>query len=291
MNKLLNNITTRFITGCNIFIYCFLLFSCNNITTLTPSRKNIIESVYASGKIIAENEHSIFAMSNGSVINKLVKDGDTVHKGQILFEINNITSTSGLKISEDKIKLLQQFSSSEALPDKYYIFSDCEGIVYQTTKEKGEAVRMNEPVALIGDASKRIIRMAVDQQDIDKIKPGEQVLLKTDVTGDTIYKAAVTKIYSVMNETSQTFRVDAAFISAFSNAFIHNPVEANIIISEKQNALVLPRNAMDGSDSLWTEQNRGKQKIKVRTGISSVDYIEILDGINEKTNVIIPPEK
>ena len=291
MNKLLNDLVLWFFNYSIIFISCCLIFSCTNITTINASRKNIIESVYASGKIIAEDEHSIFALSNGSIVKKLIKDGDTVHKGQILFEINNITSTSGLKISEDKIKLLQQFSSSEALPDKYYIFSDCEGIVYQTTKEKGEAVRMNEPVALIGDASNRIIRMAVDQQDIDKIKTGQLVLLKSDVTGDTIYKAVVTKIYSVMNESNQTFRVDAVFTNRFPFAFIHNPVEANIIISEKQNALILPRNAIEGTNSLWTEQNGSKQKIKVKTGISSVDYIEILDGIDEKTNVIIPQEK
>ena len=291
MNKLFHNFATPFINGCIIFISCCLLVACNSTTTINATRKNIIESVYASGKIIAENEHSIFAMSNGSVTKKIVKDGDTVTKGQILFEINNITSTSGLKISADKIKLLQQFSSSGAMADKYYIRSDCDGIIYQTMKEQGEAVRMNENIALIGDASNRIIRMAVDQQDIDKIKIGQQVLLKTDVTGDTIYKAVVTKIYSVMNESNQTFRVDAVFTNHFLHAFIHNPVEANIIISEKQNALVLPRSAMDGSDSLWTEQNGSKQKIKVTTGIASVDYIEILEGIDEKTNVIIPQEK
>jgi multidrug efflux pump subunit AcrA (membrane-fusion protein) len=274
-----------------MFILDIMFFRCDDSASIYATRKNIIESVYASGKIIAENEHSIFSLSNGSVVNKLVREGDTIHKGQILFEINNITATSGLKISEDKIKLLQQFATSGDLADKYYIRSDCDGVIYQTMKEQGEAVRMNEPVALIGDVSRRIIRLAVDQQDIRKIKTGQQVLLKTDITGDSVYTAIVTKVYAAMNESNQTFRVDAFFSDTFPAAFIHNSVEANIVVNKKQNALVLPRNAVDDNDSLWAEQNGNKQKIRVKTGIATADYIEILDGIDEKTKIIIEPQK
>src|SRR6266542_1206295 len=194
---------------------------------------------------------------------------------KVFFEINNITATSGLKVAQDKIQLLQQFSALSDFPDKYYIRSDCRGIVYQTMKEQGEAVRMNEPVALIGDACKRIIRLSVDQQDIGKIKTGQQVLLKTDITGDSVYTAIVTKVYNIMNEANQSFRVDAVFSDVPPHAFIHYPVEANVIVHNQPTALVLPRNAVDSEDSVWTEQNGRRQKIKVRTGITTTDYVEI----------------
>ena len=251
-------------------------------------RKDIYDTVYASGKIIAADEHNIFALSNGTVINKLVNEEDTVKQGQPLFEIQNASTTSGLNIASDKVKLVQQFASPATVQDKYFITSNCDGIVYKTMKEQGEAVHVNEPIILIGNTDKRIIKLSVDQQDINKIKTGAQVLVKTDITGDTIYKASVMKIYSLMDEVGQSFRVDALFIENFPNRFIHANVEANIIVNEKKNALVIPRIAITGNDSLLIKQSGKYEKIKVETGITSTDYIEIIKGINETTQVIIP---
>ena len=271
-----------------VIIVCFTALGCKDSTTVTPTRKDIYETVYAAGKITAANEHHIFATCNGTLIKKLVSDGDTVKENESLFQIQNITATSALKVSADKINLLQQFSSAEDLQENNFIRSDCNGIIYQTMIEHGEVVHVNQPLALIGDAEKRIIQLAVDQQDINKIKTGDQVLLKTDITGDTIYKASVVKIYSLMNDAGQSFRVDAVFNEKFAYPFIHNAVEANIIVNERKNALVLPRNAITGKDSLLIKTNGRTQKIKVETGIASTDYIEILKGIDETTHVIIP---
>ena len=90
-------------SSCLFFISATLFISCDDSTTVHATRKNIIESVYASGKIIAENEHSIFSLSNGSVATKLVQEGDSLRKGQALFEISNTTSTSGLKFPKTKL--------------------------------------------------------------------------------------------------------------------------------------------------------------------------------------------
>jgi len=278
-------------SSCVFLISATLFISCDDSATVHATRKNIIESVYASGKIIAENEHSIFSLSNGSVATKLVQEGDTLRKGQALFEISNITSTSGLKISKDKIDLLQQFTTPDDLPERSYIRSDCDGIVYQVMKEQGEAVRMNEPVAFVGDASKRIIRLGVDQQDIEKIKLGQQVLFKADITGDSVYSAVVKKIYQMMNESNQSFRVDAVFSEPFPSSFIHCPIEANIVVNKKESALVLPRTALEGKDSLLIEENGNRKKIHVSTGAANGDYVEILNGIDEKTNVIVTQQK
>jgi multidrug efflux pump subunit AcrA (membrane-fusion protein) len=271
-----------------IIIVCFVAFGCKDSTTVTPTRKDIYETVYAAGRITAADEHNIFATCNGTLIKKMVSEGDTIKENQSLFQIQNITATSALKVSADKINLLQQFSSAEGLQENNFIRSDCKGIIYQIMTEQGEVVHINQPLALIGDAEKRIIQLVIDQQDINKIKTGQQVLLKTDITGDIIYKASVVKIYSLMNDAGQSFRVDAIFNEKFPYPFIHNAVEANIIVNERKNALVVPRNALTDKDSLLIKTNGRTQKIKIETGISSTDYIEILKGIDETTNVIIP---
>ncbi|MBS1502515.1 MAG: HlyD family efflux transporter periplasmic adaptor subunit, partial [Bacteroidetes bacterium] len=144
---------------------------------------------------------------------------------------------------------------------------------------------------LMGKSSARIIRLAVDQQDIGKVNVGQEVLLKTDATGDQIYKAKVQRIYPVMNEADQTFRVDAVFTGDENQPYIHTSVEANIIIQRKQQALVIPNKAIIGTDSVKVKQGGKTRNIAIKTGIHTLDETEVLSGLDEQSEVVIPTIK
>ncbi len=345
---------------------------CNNIPVIYPERKDIIETVYASGRIISANEYKLAALSNGTIIKRLVKDGDTVKKGQLLFIINsgaakdrvdaalknyqvvaaNLSNQSpllndlklslqnaavkcsndsityhryknlwtqdiGTKSNLDNVYFNYQLSQNQkniaeqkyyaALNDlqvshsnarsqltaarqdlnEFFIRSDRDGVVYQTFKEEGETVYTNEVVAVMGEQGSQVIRLAVDQQDIRKIRTGQQVLLQSDVTGSTIYEATVSYIYPVMNEQDQTFRVDALFKNEAALSFIHSSIEANIIIQRKNRVLVLPRNALTGNDSVWIQVKNKREKMGIQTGISTLEHVEIISGLDEKTPVLL----
>src|SRR5204863_8282622 len=71
-------------------LFILLFVSCSRSReTVKPQRKNITEAVYASGKIISENEYNVFALSSGTVKEKKVKEGDAVSKDQLLYVISN----------------------------------------------------------------------------------------------------------------------------------------------------------------------------------------------------------
>lgn len=356
-------------------LFLIILASCKHEATIHPERKNIVETVYASGKIIAENEYNLYALSNGTVIKKLAREGDSVKKGQVIYIINNDAPTAkldaarsnyenaqsnisdqsrvlkDLKLSMDnaearyrndslqylRLKTLMeqgigtqnnldnarttflisenqkksaeekyystvnelnvsfqnaksQLAGAKNDLDNYFIRSEEDGRVYQLMKEAGEAVKLNDAVALMGDASKRIIRLAVDQQDISRIKTGQEVLLKADVTGNTIYKATISRIYPTMNEVDQTFRVDAVFAESTQQHFIHSSVEANIIIQKKNNALVIPRSALTATDSVQVKESGKTKTVLVQTGIRTLNDVEIIAGLDE-TSTIIPIQK
>lgn len=363
-----------------LFALCGLLpiiyISCKHDNIIHPQKKDIVETVYASGKILADSEYYTYALSSGTIENKLVKEGDLVRKGQILYIVrydapaaklnaartnyniaqSNLSGHSrvlnDLKLSmqnaeirfhndslqyvrlkklmaseigtqnnldnaytsytisknlrksaeekyysvvNDLIANLQntqsQLTNARTELENYFIRSNTNGTVYQTFKEQGEAVRNNDAVALLGKSQNRIIRLSVDQQDIDKIQAGQQVLLKTDVTASTIYKAIVKKIYPVMNEADQTFRVDAVFADTTIQPYIHSSVEANIIIQKKQLALIIPKDALTAADSVRVIQNAKRKTVAVRTGISTLDQVEILQGLDESSLVVMPSQK
>jgi len=350
-------------------------WGCPSSSVVYPQRKQLIETVYASGKIVPDDEFSLAALCTGRIIRKLVHDGDTVAKGQLLFEISAddareradaaaanyaISETglsihsprlhdlalalqnAGLKLANDSITYFRwkqlwtenigtksnldncrlnyelslnnersvrqqylaaldelqvtrnnartQLSAVRKELKEYSIRSDRDGIVFQTFKEAGEAVRLNEVVALMGSSRRPLIRLVIDQQDIGRITTGQEVLVEADAAGGRIFPARVTRIYPVMNELDQTFRVDAEFSAGGIPSFIHSSVEANIIIQRKPGALVLPRTALASKDSVLAE-DRGKPRMHpVIIGISTADDVEILSGVDEKTRVRLPPK-
>jgi HlyD family secretion protein len=70
-----------------IFLFSTIITSCDEPSITYPERKDIIETVYASGKIVPVDEHWLSAQSKGLIVDKLVEAGDTIERGQILYII------------------------------------------------------------------------------------------------------------------------------------------------------------------------------------------------------------
>lgn len=357
-------------------IALLLLTSCGKNNSIHPQKKDIIETVYASGRIMADSEYTVYALNAGTVVGKLVNEGDHVTKNQVIYKINNTapaakleaanmsydnakqnlspnsrvlndlkiaTQNAGIKFSNDSLQYARlkalwsenigtksaldnaelqyrtslngkrsareryystvndlavslknaqsQVASAQNDFNNYIIRAENAGTIYQMLKEKGEAVKSNEAVALLGKSSSRLIRLAVDQQDINRLKVDQQVLLKTDATGDKIYQAKVLRIYPTMNEADQTFRVDAVFTGSDSQPFIHTSVEANIIIQRKQQALVIPSQVLLTGDSVKVKQDGKVKTIAIKTGIHTLDEVEVLSGLDEHSDIVVPSQK
>ena len=54
-----------------------------------PQMRQLTDAVYASGSLVPENEYKVVSSTDGFVQKALVKEGDTIRKGQLLFTINN----------------------------------------------------------------------------------------------------------------------------------------------------------------------------------------------------------
>lgn len=349
-----------------------ILISCADVKTVSPIRRHIVSTVYASGEIIPTNEHWISTQISGTLLKKLVKERDTINIGQVLYVIRdearqtkldaafanyklssvNLSDSSPVlsdlkfaliasdaKVVNDSInyrrwqnlwsqgigtksnldnaqtqytislnenKIAQQqyasklgeltvskkmaqnvLASTQKEIDNSFIVSDQKGIVYETLKNVGESVTPNEKLLLIGDCSNRTIKLYIDQQDIDKVKIGQKVFVKTDQSPDTIFQASIIFIYPSMNKNDQTFCIEAKFDRQSPYGFIHTPVEANVVVNEKRNALVVPKEALAGRDSIWIKEKKRYRKIAVRTGVSSFDHVEIVSGLDENNSVII----
>lgn len=168
------------------------------------------------------------------------------------------------------------------------IESRIDGKIYSILPEVGEMVNTNEPLAMVGDSSEFLLKLTVDERDIAKVKTGQEVVFTMDVLADTTFKAQVSKIYPSMNAEDRTFTVEAEVKKTALPLYAGASVEANIIIQQKQNALVIPQSALIGEDSVMVEQDGEKKKIKVRKGAENLSMVEVLSGLSENSKIILP---
>lgn len=174
---------------------------------------------------------------------------------------------------------------SKSLESDLLIKSEVDGKVYSINKEQNELVTTQQPLAVIGDAETFLVELNVDEHDIVKVKKGQQVLIRMDSYKGQIFEGKISDINPMMNERTRTFIVEATFVKKPEILYPNLTAEANIIISEKQNALTIPRNYLVNDSSVMLA-NGDLQK--VNTGLMDYNLVEITGGISATTKIILP---
>ncbi|MBT8284375.1 MAG: HlyD family efflux transporter periplasmic adaptor subunit [Flavobacteriaceae bacterium] len=178
------------------------------------------------------------------------------------------------------------YRTSRITASDFSIVSKINGTVYALYKNPGEIVTTMEPVASVGSSSNFIIEMLVDEVDIVKLSTGQRVVISLDAYPSKVFKAVVSKIYPKKDERSQTFKVEALFDNPPSTLYPGLSGEGNIIIDQKKNALVIPKEYLI-NDSL-VETDNGM--VSVEIGIQDLERVEIISGIDETTYLIKPSQ-
>ena len=95
----------------NLFIITgFLLcIACRqNANETTPIRKDIIQAVYASGKISPLNHYTVISRSAGYIKSIKVKSGEMIHSGAVLLEIKNEQNELSIESLINQVSLAKQ---------------------------------------------------------------------------------------------------------------------------------------------------------------------------------------
>jgi HlyD family secretion protein len=194
------------------------------------------------------------------------------------------------KRTEQELKIQVQqaqnnLKSSTVRQNDHLIRSRFNGKVYALFKEPGEYVAMQEKLAFIGDSTKFVILLSVDEVDITRIQKGQQVWVRLEAYRGVAFEARISRILPKMDERNQTFLVEAIFSDAPKNLYMGLTGEANIVVNHKDKALVIPREYLQ-NETVRTS----KGIVPVKTGLTSMSHIEILGGISKKDQLFKPQE-
>lgn len=103
------NFLQTVVTALGLLVF---MSACKSKTETTSAiRKTITESVYASGKIKAQSQYTVYATVNGILGDVRVNPGDTVKQNEVLFLIDNLTSS----LNSENARLALELSQTNSV--------------------------------------------------------------------------------------------------------------------------------------------------------------------------------
>lgn len=182
----------------------------------------------------------------------------------------------------------------------YIITSPVDGMVVGKPTPAGQTVvqGISEAQALltIADMSKMEIKTLVDETDIGKVSVGQQVSFTVDAYTDKTFTGRVTSI-SRSATTSSNVVYYPVYIAVDSPEDLLYPTmtaRVTITVGERKNSLVVPLAAIkeeNGQKYVQVMANGKAQNTPVNIGLRDDENIEILSGLNEADQIVIPAAK
>lgn len=165
------------------------------------------------------------------------------------------------------------------------------------TVEKGVTFDQGQVMVLIGDLAGLSVKTRVDEVEISKIKKGQKVIVSGDAFSDISLDGEISHISSQATKQGEIpsfeITVKVKHISAEHRRWTRLGMSANleVVIYSKSNALMVPIDCVKsiGSDRLVRVRDRATQElreVKVETGITTLDSVEILKGLNPGDEVV-----
>ncbi|MDE3235205.1 MAG: HlyD family efflux transporter periplasmic adaptor subunit [Bacteroidota bacterium] len=159
------------------------------------------------------------------------------------------------------------------------------GTVLNVYKKPGDFVKKGEPVARVG-AGILLAKLFISEDDIQRVRVGQDLVIALNTDKQKNYQARISKIYPAFDSDQQAFVAEATFVQLPSSIKSNTQLQANIIVGEKKNALVIPSNYIDKDGEVMLKDN--DKRVPVKIGISNLEWTEIVSGINEKEVIILP---
>jgi len=132
----------------------------------------------------------------------------------------------------------------------------------------------------------------VDEEDIPRVVVGQKVTLRTDALPGRVFDGEVADITPKGDPVSRSYRVrvrlaDAPAVDA-GPLRTGMTMDANLIVSRRENVLLVPSRAVKGNAVWVLEEDRLKRR-EVRKGVAGSERTEIVSGLAEGERVVLSP--
>jgi HlyD family secretion protein len=206
---------------------------------------------------------------------------------------NFIISKSNLKENRERLQVElknaeNNYRAQKSTLTDYLIVAAISGRVYDILPNPGELISSNHPVLNLGAADSFEVEILVDETDIILVKEGQRVIYELDALEDAALEGRVVKIFPRVSPVDKTAKVVATIEVSDYTLYAGMSLEANIIVQEKKDILVVPVEYLTMDDTAILKKGSKRETVKVETGIRDLRYVEVLSGLAENDPIIKP---
>ena len=270
-----------------------------NAQDMNPSSQNALLKLleegpaYAAFLLLTDNAAALLATvrSRCQVLTLSLQEGQAVTAGQTVCTLKNDSLTNA--VTNASLQLRSAQTSLAQLTDQledYTITAPADGIILSRTVKQGDLAAAGSPMAVLAQPEALCVHASIDEQYIDRVGTGQSVSITftTDTGEERTYTGSVRRV----EETGVTsggvtdYTVEIALDNTEGLRDGMN-VSVSILTEGKEDCLRLPVRAVDG-DTVQVLRNGKAETVTVETGMVGSSYIEILSGLTEADEVILP---
>jgi HlyD family secretion protein len=183
---------------------------------------------------------------------------------------------------------------------KQEVRADIDGVVIDRLVDNNALVSPATAAFVIGSVNNLELESDILEDDISKVKIGDEALISGKPIGDEVIKAEVVKIAPAAKDVVSSLGVNQKRVPVTlkinDKANLLRPgysLDVKIITNVKSNIIKVPDTAvfdLQDSSRVFVVEN-GKAVLKtVKKGIESDNFVEITDGLKDGDTILVKPD-
>lgn len=268
-----------------------IVISNENVSSNAPALLQLEQSIqFAESKYLQDkkNAERYERLNQQNIGSKVEYENNQLIAKNSLSNLNSLKKQYRvilLQARQQQITTKGQLKSNQVTKNYNSIVVTESGTIIKKLKNNGDYVKKGEIIATIANQTKVEAVLNVDENSIGKVKLGQRVFIKLNTNKNNVLEGKVSEILSAFDTQTQSFICKVTFDKSIENTLFGTQLEANILVGEKKNALLIPRNYVGFGNKVNVKGKDGS--VIIKPGIISTDYVEVLEGIN-KNDVLLP---
>ncbi|WP_181703590.1 efflux RND transporter periplasmic adaptor subunit [Chthonobacter albigriseus] len=288
------------------------------VTTQLARHGDAAELVYATGVVEPKRWAKVTSLVRERIMEVCDCEGETVQAGHLLVRLDDSETRANMRQLEARRMLantelaraadllersvgsrqtweranaeLAQIEASLAAmleqANDHLITAPIAGQVLRLDASVGEIADPGEALAWVGSARPLEVVADVNEEDIPRIATGQKVLLRSDAFPGQVLTGSVGLITPKGDPVAKTYRVRLS-LPDDTPLFIGMSVDANVVVREVKNTIVVPSAALSGN-TVFVVQGGEARSVSVEVGIRGLETTEIVSGLKGDETVVSP---
>ncbi len=297
------------------------------VSVMKVEKRNWQDMISAIGFVEPNQGVEVTAEAQGSITGLYFESGDVVQENQVLVQINDSVEKANYDLAQAKTvaaekkyrryeTLIKQGNVSQqdldnAKADYEACRAEVNGISAQMDKLKirapftgklgirniyaGQYVQPGTKIVHLEDNSLVRVRFTVSQNDVERIKIGQEVVVTVDSWPGQEFRGEVSAIEVVMNYQSGILQVQATIPNPANKLITGMYAKVNVLLPEIPDQIAVPDTAVAynlyGSSVYVVSEDAstGEKTVKetfIKTGEQAGDLVRVTSGLKEGDLVV-----